>query len=127
MLICLQPLSFTSNQTDSGMGHVSEKTDAYAMGIVIIELLISGSMTFAECPEDYPLKARTLVDIEDMADLPSAIEAMAVSGAWADANARRAAKVLIDVAVCCTGKAGKRKTPAGVLDQIEGAYQLTQG
>ena len=108
----------------SSLGHVSEKTDAFAMGIVIIELLISGSMPTA-APEDFPFKARELVDSKDSKeDLTAAIEAMAADGGWADESAVRAAKILTSVAVSCTCKTEKRLTPALALGRTEEAYEL---
>jgi hypothetical protein len=97
--------------------------DAFAMGIVIIELLISGSME-TEFPEDFPLRARDMVDGKGAADLSVAVEAMAVDGGWADGNARRAAKILVDVAVACTRRTEKRHTPAAALTQIESAHNM---
>jgi hypothetical protein len=79
------------------------------MGIVMIELLISGSMPTA-APEDFPFKARELVDSKDSKNLPAAIEAMAVDGGWADESAVRAAKILTSVAVSCTCKTEMRLT-----------------
>jgi hypothetical protein len=110
-------------QEYAGFGHVSAKTDAFAMGIVIIELLISGSMATAD-PEDFPFEARQLVDSKDAADLSAAIEAMAADGGWTDGSALRAAKVLTSVAVSCTRRTEKRQTPAVVLGQMEEAYEL---
>jgi hypothetical protein len=107
----------------SGRGHVSEKTDAFAMGIVIIELLISGSIE-TKIAEKFPLKARDMVDGKDAADLSAAIQSMAVGSGWADDYATRAAKILIDVAVSCTGRTEKRQTPTMVLRRIESAYEL---
>jgi hypothetical protein len=110
-------------QEYAGFGHVSAKTDAFAMGIVVIELLISGSMQTA-APEDLPFKARQLVDSKDAADLTAAIEAMAADGGWGDGSALRAAKVLASVAVSCTHRTEKRQTPAMILGRIEEAYEL---
>jgi serine/threonine protein kinase len=107
----------------AGSGHVSEKTDAFAMGIVIIELLISSSIQTAD-PEEFSFKARDMVDSKDVADLSVAIGAMAAGGCWAGARALRAAKILTSAAVSCTSRTEKRQTPAVVLGQIEEAYEL---
>jgi serine/threonine protein kinase len=109
----------------AGFGHVSEKTDAFAMGIVVIELLIFGSMPNA-APEDFPFKARDLVNTEDAADLSALLQARAVSSGWAEGNAKRAAEILADVAVVCTQKTGKRQTPTEVMSQLESARALAQ-
>jgi hypothetical protein len=108
-----------------GKGQVSEKTDAFAMGIVIIELLISGSMN-ANCPEAFPLKARNLVDCEDAADLSASVKGMAARGGWAEGGAIVAADVLTAVAISCTRRTTTRKTPTQVLSQLEVASQLAK-
>jgi hypothetical protein len=109
----------------SGCGHVSEMTDAFAMGIVIIELLIFGSVQ-TNAPEGFPFKARDLVNTEEAADLTALIQARAVSSGWAEGNAKRAAEILANVAVVCTQKTGKRQTPAEVMGQLESARALAR-
>jgi serine/threonine protein kinase len=110
-------------QEYAGRGHVSAKTDAFAMGIVIIELLIARAIE-VEYTEDYPFKARDLVDTEDNDTLPAVLQDMASNGGWTGNNETQAAKILADVAVGCTRPTGKRQTPATVLSQIESAYTL---
>jgi serine/threonine protein kinase len=63
----------------AGLGHVSAKTDAFAMGIVIIELLIARAIE-VEHIDDYPLKARVLVDTEDYETLSAVLQDMASNG-----------------------------------------------
>jgi hypothetical protein len=109
----------------TGRGHVSEKTDAFAMGIVIIELLISGAIK-AEHAETFPLQAREKVDSADPEDLSAELQALAARGGWAGSkDAQRAAKILADVAVSCTRGTTKRQKPAEVLGQLEAAHRLT--
>ena len=108
-------------QEYSGRGHVSEKTDAFALGIVIVELLISGAIE-TEYPEAFPLKARELVDSEDAGPLSDAVLAMATKGGWAGGNGLLAAKVLTDIAISCTRVTSMRQTPAQVLPKLEAAY-----
>ena len=105
----------------ASMGHVSEKTDAFALGIVIFELLISGAIE-TEYPEAFPLKARGLVDSEESKTLSDAVLAMATKGGWADGNGLLAAKVLTDIAISCTRVTSMRQTPAQVLPKLETAY-----
>jgi serine/threonine protein kinase len=104
------------------MGHVSEKTDAFALGILILELLISGAIK-TEYPEEFPLKARGLVDSEEPDTLSDAVLAMATKGGWAGENGLLAAKVLTDVAISLTRVTSKRQTPVQVLPQLETAYR----
>jgi serine/threonine protein kinase len=110
----------------AGLGHVSAKTDAFAMGIVIIELLIARAIE-VEHTDEYPLKARVLVDTEDYDTLSAVLQDMASNGGWTGNNEKQAAMILADVAVGCTRSTGKRQTPTTVLSQIEGAYQLVIG
>ena len=105
----------------ASMGHVSEKTDAFALGIVIFELLISGAIE-TEYSEAFPLKARGLVDSEESKTLSDAVLAMATKGGWADGNGLLAAKVLTDIAISCTRVTSMRQTPAQVLPKLETAY-----
>ena len=103
-------------------GHVSEKTDAFAMGIIIIELLISEAID-TEDPATFPERARGLVETEDQVDLSAAVQAMAITGSWGDGGeAKHAAKVLADVAVSFTGKVANRWTPAQALARLEAAH-----
>ena len=108
------------------MGHVSEKTDAFALGIVIFELLISGAIK-TEYPEAFPVAARGLVDSEDLDTLSGTVLAMATKGGWAGGNGLLAAKVLTDIAVSFTRVTSKRQTPAQVLPQLETAYHTYAG
>jgi hypothetical protein len=112
-------------QEYSGRGHVSEKTDAFALGIVILELLISGAIK-AEHPDAFPLTARELVDSEDVGPLSDTVLAMATKGGWAGGkaggNGLLAAKVLTDIAISCTRVTKMRQTPAQVLPKLETAY-----
>ena len=108
------------------MGHVSAKTDAFALGIVIFELLISGAIK-TEYPEAFPVAARGLVDSEDVDTLSGTVLAMATKGGWAGGNGLLAAKVLTDIAISFTRVTSKRQTPAQVLPQLETAYHTYAG
>jgi hypothetical protein len=130
-----------------GSGHVSEKvrgltsndvitnccqhtryqTDAFAMGIILIELLISGAIlnhSQTKHPETFPLEAREMVNSEDPEDLSAKVQALSAMGGWAGSDAQRAAKILADVAVSCTRGTTKRQKPAQVLGQLEAAHRL---
>lgn len=111
-------------------GHVSEKTDAFALGIVIIELLIS------DCYDrkmSFPLAARGLVNEYGAEDLAEAIKQKQKAtetnpslkpSTWrSSAAAKRAAKALIDVACQCTRPSSKRQVPSQVLPQLQAAGQ----
>ena len=109
-------------------GHVSEKTDAYSMGVLIIELLISEYFVATDpgvMAHTFCLEARELIDDEMDDTLAAAIEAKSAGFAqcsWASsAEARQAAKALAAVAVKCTRGAKKRCTPAEVLPELEAA------
>jgi hypothetical protein len=105
-----------------GSGHVSEKTDAFAMGIIIIELLISGAIE-TKHPETFPLEAREMVNSEDPEDLSAKVQALSAMGGWTGSDAQRAAKILADVAVSCTRGTTKRQNPAQVLGQLKAAHR----
>ena len=102
------------------MGHVSEKvrcfcfffryqhnhvlmrtdfcchqTDAFAMGILIIELLISGAIK-AGHPEVFPLEARSIVNAEEAEDLSPKVLALAAKGGWDGGSAKKAAKIMME-------------------------------
>jgi hypothetical protein len=94
------------------------------MGIIIIELLISGAMK-TEHPEDFPLDARDMINTEEPEDLSAKVLALAAKGGWSASGAKKAAKVLMGVAFLCTRGTAKRQTPSQVLDQLEAAHRLT--
>jgi hypothetical protein len=87
------------------------------MGIILIELLISGAMGTVVDPSTFPFEARDKVDSEDPDDLSAVVQALSAKGGWTGGDAQRAAKILADVAVVCTRGTTKRQTPAQVLDQ----------
>jgi hypothetical protein len=112
---------------DAGSGHVSEKTDAFAFGIVLVELLISA----ADAPGGYPatvtLEARSFVDTNGQMMLSSAVQAKALSGDWArSAKGKQAAKILGDAAASCIAPTATRRTPVHVLKQLVEAHKLGQ-
>ena len=114
-------------------GHVSERTDAFSFGILIIELLISEhyrldghSEQMDVHPDTFPLEARALIDDEN--DDQARADAIAAksylladtSCCWASSDeAKQAARALIDVAVKCVKGATRRSTPAQVLAELE--------
>ena len=107
-------------------GHVSEKTDAYSMGVLIIELLISEYFVATDpgvMAHTFCLEARELIDDEMDDTLAAAIEAKSAGFAqcsWASsAEARQAAKALAAVAVKCTRGVTGRSTPEEVLPELE--------
>jgi hypothetical protein len=102
------------------------QTDAFAMGIILIELLISGAMA-TEDPATFPLEAREKVNSEDLSELSAVVQALAAKGGWESSGAQRAAKILADVAVSCTRGTSKRQTPAKVMSQLETARDLAEG
>jgi hypothetical protein len=95
------------------------------MGIVLIELLISGSMQTLDSGS-FPLEAREKVDSEDYDDLSASVQALAAKGGWTGSDAQRAAKILADVAVACTRGTIKRQKPTQVLSQLEAAHRLSR-
>jgi hypothetical protein len=97
------------------------------MGIILIELLISGSMETVVNPITFPLEARDQVDAEDPEDLSASVQALSAKGGWTGSDAQRAAKILADVAVACTRGTLKRQNPAQVLSQLEAAHRLDSG
>jgi hypothetical protein len=101
--------------------HTRYQTDAFAMGIILIELLISGAMG-TKHPDTFPLEARE-VNSEEPEDLSAKVQALSAMGGWAGSDAQRAAKILADVAVSCTRGTTKRQKPAQVLGQLEAAHR----
>jgi hypothetical protein len=92
-------------------GHVSEKTDSFAFGIMVVEMLAN-----INC-----LQARTLVDENEVNTLPQALEQQAAQGRWP----KKTAEILSSIATTCTRGTKTRTTPAQVLAQVESAYQAT--
>lgn len=97
-------------------GHVSEKTDAFAMGILIAELLISHAFRDTPCmPHTITLHARGMVDDEDTLEgLRTAIEAKSIhlpDSCWGSGDdAKRAAGMLVEVAIKCVKGPSKRSS-----------------
>jgi serine/threonine protein kinase len=92
-------------------GHVSEKTDSFAFGIMVVEMIAN-----INC-----LAARDLVDKHEKDTLPQALEELAAKGRWP----KKTAEVLSSVATKCTRGTMTRTTPAQVLAQVESAYENT--
>jgi serine/threonine protein kinase len=90
-------------------GHVSEKTDSFAFGIMVVELIAN-----MNC-----LRARNLVDEHEKDTLPQALEEQALQGGCP----KQVAKMLSNVATVCTRGTKTRTTAAQVLAQIEAVYE----
>jgi hypothetical protein len=90
---------------------VSEKTDSFAFGIMVVEMLAN-----INC-----LQARDLVDQHEVNTLPQALEELAAQRKWP----KKAAEILSSVATTCTRGTMTRTTPAQVLAQVESAYEST--
>ena len=101
--VALQPAEYIK------FGHISEKTDGYAFGIMVVEMLAS-----IDC-----LKASALVDDHEGNTLPEALKELADAGGWPATTAA----VLRYIATTCTQKAKTRTMPAEVLQQVEGAWE----
>jgi hypothetical protein len=65
------------------------------------------------------LQARALVDEHEVTTLPQALEELADAGGWP----ATAAAVLSKVATTCTRGSKMRTTPAGVLPEVESAWE----
>eukprot|EP00935_MAST-01C_sp_MAST-1C-sp1_P002794 g2794.t1 len=126
-------------------GHISEKTDAFALGIVIIELLISEAYDHENDPgvaaHTFCVEARALVnDSDGSKDLAVAIKAkykhaaaggggtrtVGTTGWRSSSRAKQAAKAMTDIAVKCVKGANKRSTPAELLPELEAVAKLAQ-
>jgi serine/threonine protein kinase len=92
-------------------GHVSEKTDAFAFGIIVVELL-----TNLSC-----VQARTLADEHEGTTLPKALMELSMQAGWP----HQPAKILSNVATTCTRGTKSRTTPAVILVQVESAYKMS--
>jgi hypothetical protein len=115
MLIVLPPLEYSSS------GFVSEKTDAFALGIVLVELLTANTKVIDRTAVEITLDARSLVDIEGDLTLSAVLEARARDAGWTGAAAEQAAKELSGVAASCIGNTSRRQTPSQVLPLLEAA------
>jgi hypothetical protein len=91
---------------------VSEKTDGYAYGIIIVEMLTNMSC----------LEARNLVDEHERETLLQELQELAAKGGWP----KQVAQILSSVATMCTRGTKTRTTPAQVLAQTESAYAASQ-
>jgi hypothetical protein len=93
------------------------------MGIVIVELLISGASS--NDPDLISaLLARGLLDSEGTDGISLAVQAKAAECVWWQGKGKQAAKILADVAASLVGATGVRKTPAQVLGELERAHKL---
>ena len=90
------------------LGHVSEKTDSFALGIMVVEML--GSIG--------PVDARAFVSNYEVDTLPAALKDLAEQVGWPAATA----SILSKVATSCTRGAKTRTTPAQALIQMESAW-----
>ena len=95
---------------------MSEKTDAFAMGIVLIELLTDKDSVDARC----------LVETEGEESIAAATfnlarELHVNTTGPEDGETMHAAKVLGEVAASCIAAVKQRKTPAQLLPQVEEA------
>ena len=101
--VALQPAEYIK------FGHVSEKTDGYAFGIMVVEMLAN-----IDC-----LEASILVGDHEVNTLPQALKELADAGGWPATTAA----VLSNIATTCTRGPKTRTTPAEVLQQVEGAWE----
>ena len=88
---------------------MSEKTDSFAFGIMVAEMIAN-----MNC-----LQSRDLVDKHEVNTLPQALEELATQGGWP----AKTAAILGSIATTCTRGTMTRTTPAQVLAQVESAYQ----
>jgi hypothetical protein len=94
------------------------------MGIVIIELLISGAIS-GDSSLVPALQARGIVDSEGIGGVSKAAQAKAAECSWwQGGKGKQAAKALSDVAASLVGPTGVRKTPAEVLPELEKAHTM---
>ena len=112
-------------------GQVSERTDAFALGVLIVELLVSEGYDIDDVAtgrQDVRVTcedARVLVDdhMGDADALRAAIECLSskcAGSSWASSGAaKRAAAALTEVAINCVKGPASRSTPDDVLPQLE--------
>jgi hypothetical protein len=92
-------------------GHVSEKTDAFAFGILLIELL----------SDFHPLDARELADAHtELKARTDKLRDLAKQTYWTETLGART--TVCEIASQCTAGSSTRKTPAQVLPALEDAY-----
>ena len=103
---------------------MSPKTDAFALGIVLVELLLSSQWLPVDDACEITFLARAFVDAEDAGGRADAAYAKAIRSGWEDANAQRAAKILCNVMESCLRGSTHRSTPSQVQQQLETAFGL---
>ena len=112
-------------------GFVSEKTDAFALGIVILELLVSEGYDIQDAEAGRQearvacREARALVDdhMGEAESFSAAVEQLSTKcdgSSWASSDAaKQAAETLLQVAIRCVKGSVSRCTPEEVLPQLE--------
>ena len=98
-------------------GHVSERTDSFALGIVLMEMLA----------DLHPTQARELVDEYPRTTVEAYLREHAGERGWSDSDARKAGSILSVVAADCTANQRTRSTPAAVLPKLEKALEVASG
>jgi serine/threonine protein kinase len=99
-------------------GHVSERTDSFALGIVLMEMLA----------DLHPTQARELVDEYPRATVEVYLQDHSGEKSWSDSDAaRKAGSILSIVAADCTAAQHTRSTPAAVLPKLEKALEVASG
>ena len=96
--------------------------DAFAFGILLIELLISGD-SIGGSTADITFDSRAMYDGERPNQLSEAVQTKALATGWAQGGGKQAAKALSDVAASCVEKTNSRKTQAQVLPELEAAHE----
>jgi serine/threonine protein kinase len=95
----------------ANLGHISAKTDAFAFGILVIELLTNL----------HPRSARELADsYTDLKARTNRLREIAKECKWV--NTEGARTIVCEIAAQCTAGSATRKTPADVLAALEGVY-----
>ena len=92
------------------MGHISEKTDSFAFGVIILELLTNL----------HPKNARNVLDMHGTEGIADFLLASTDKLGWP----KPVARIITDVCSACIAASVRRKTPAEVVDELGRAYKL---
>eukprot|EP00930_Biecheleria_cincta_P099807 TRINITY_DN91420_c0_g1_i1.p1 TRINITY_DN91420_c0_g1~~TRINITY_DN91420_c0_g1_i1.p1 ORF type:complete len:515 (+),score=77.14 TRINITY_DN91420_c0_g1_i1:57-1601(+) len=112
------PVEYTS------LGHIDEKTDAFAFGIILVEMLANFDSLLARSLVNNHEKNCFGISSLYTVTFQKAIKTLAIEASWP----MQTAEILSSIAASCTrGARGKmaRAAPANILHQLEEVYKVS--